>query len=93
MQVIHKNQVRYLLQLILVYSKVRVLNWSARILLTYQRTVISTKPYFSRGFKRKSENCYLFIKLAVWDDIRKSLMVNDSVPVVNIEEKQLREAG
>jgi len=31
--------------------------------------------------------------LAVWDDIRKSLITNDSVPVIDIEEKQLREAG
>lgn len=31
--------------------------------------------------------------LAVWDDIRESLIINDSIPVIDIEEKQLREAG
>ncbi len=31
--------------------------------------------------------------LAVWDDIRKSFITNNSVPVKDIEEKQFREAG
>jgi hypothetical protein len=31
--------------------------------------------------------------LAVWDDIRESLIINDSVSVIGIERRQLREAG
>lgn len=39
------------------------------------------------------KNSDLCAMLALWDDIRKSLIANSSLPVIDIEQKQLREAG